>query len=186
MQFIAEVVGLSGNIASLLSFPLVAIPVAIFLALKQRGPAVKSWQRNSLAVLFTLGICAYSMDVADRFGLMAPIIAKLPLEEVYDKTFVNERVPLDGYSYNHCTFMNVSFVINGRRSGAINNSVLRGYAITSDNPDVTTAISALNILGMLKVPYLENGHVIQPYGNNPTFVPAIPPAPPTPSETKTK
>lgn len=59
---------------------------------------------------------------------------------VIGKTFQNERVPLDGYSYSRCTFYNVSFVYNGTTTLQFTNCTVKGFTVRSDNPAVEGAM----------------------------------------------
>jgi archaellum component FlaF (FlaF/FlaG flagellin family) len=59
---------------------------------------------------------------------------------VVGKTFLNEKVPLDGYSYTHCTFNNVTFTYNGTTTIQVSDSTIKGFTIKSDNPAVEGAI----------------------------------------------
>jgi hypothetical protein len=167
--FIADVLSLSGAIASVASLPLIVFPVIIYLALKKWEPKVPRWQNNTLIGFFVIGVGAYLTDIADRLGFVDEYIAKIPPKDIYDKVYTNERVPLNGFIYHHCTFTNVTFVINGIKSGGIEYSRMNAYAIATDNPVIETAISFLNGLGALRFPVKVNGKTIQPFGEGTTF-----------------
>jgi len=169
IAFVFETINLSGAIASILSFPLIVIPVALFLVVQKARPemSIQAWQKKVLISLFSLGICAYVVDVADRFGWLEKLQQQLPLTDVTDRTFNRERVLIDGHSYNHCVFLDVTFVVNGGRGEIKNSRIVAPYSIASDNPKINTAVSALNLFGMLKAGFMDrNGVVTPPYGDN--------------------
>jgi hypothetical protein len=65
-----KIIGLSGDIASIASFPLVMIPVAAFYIWKERGLEMSKKLKGTLGMLFLVGLIAYCIDVADRFGFL--------------------------------------------------------------------------------------------------------------------
>jgi hypothetical protein len=74
--------------------------------------------------------------------------ADAKLKEVKNKTFINERVPLDGHSYKDCIFTNVKFVYNGTSRTEITRSSFNGLIGTySDNPTVSSTIDMMKGLG---------------------------------------
>lgn len=98
MVYLLKLLNLSGVIASIASFPLVIVPVGIYLFIQHRGPEMRPWQKKALGVTFALGICAYAVDVADRFGHVDPLLAKLPPEIITDQTFINREGPVNRLS----------------------------------------------------------------------------------------
>lgn len=82
--------------------------------------------------------------------------------QVRGKTFRNERVLLDGFDYEGCTFENVTLVYNGG-AGRMHNNKVAGFIITSDVPEIHSAITLLFNLGLLKIPVMDDtGAVLQP------------------------
>jgi hypothetical protein len=170
VTYVLKILSLAGDIASVMSLPLRIVPAIIWIALGQWELKMKIWKKYILASVFTIGICAYIVDIADRFDYLKPLLPIPPVELVYDKTFINERVPLDGYMYNHCKFINVKFIINGTGKGGIENSEVGPYWVESDNSLIQSAFASLNQPGMLRVPVMDtSGKIIPPYGINPTF-----------------
>ncbi len=89
---------------------------------------------------------------------------------VSDKTFTRERVQLSGFSYRHCTFVAVTFVIDGSSgSEIIDDRVVAPFSVTADSDIVNYAIQRLNGLGGLRMPYVVNGKVVPPFGDNSQF-----------------
>jgi hypothetical protein len=166
-----EALNLAGTIASIMSLPLVVIPVLSFLALRKWGPEVKGWQKIALYGVFAFGICAYVLDVIDRIGWLDQWLAKLPLKEVTDQVFINQRVPISGYSYNHCKFINVTFLIENKHgmAGEIKNSEVGPYTISSDDWTIRSVFTTLNALGALKGPAIMDGKISPPFGPGTTF-----------------
>jgi hypothetical protein len=64
---------------------------------------------------------------------------------VINKTFTNEQVILDGHSYQHCTFTNVTFVYNGTTPFQFSNNNIYGLVnMKSDNPSVTATFELMD------------------------------------------
>jgi len=55
---------------------------------------------------------------------------------MWEKTFINERVPLDGHAYRHYRFENVTFVVNGEGHGALEYNEIGAFTVTSDREEV--------------------------------------------------
>ena len=70
---------------------------------------------------------------------------------VVNKAFRNEEVLLDGYSYDHCTFENVTFVYNGTTAPQMMFPTIRGsFNLRSDNVAVEGTLAMLKGFGMLQ------------------------------------
>ena len=70
-------------------------------------------------------------------GTLKTFIAKK--EQVHNKTFENQEVPLDGKAFTHCTFDNVTFVYKGQRTfyfDGATNKVSGRNIIKGDNPRI--------------------------------------------------
>lgn len=77
---------------------------------------------------------------------------------VVKKEFRNTEVILDGYSYEGCTFENVTFVYNGTTPPQLRYStIVRSVTLRSDNLAVTGAVSILKGLGMLPALNIDLG-----------------------------
>lgn len=70
---------------------------------------------------------------------------------VVGKAFRNERVILDGKSYSHCIFENVTFVYNGTTTIQFSNNKILGSAwYASDNPAVLGTLGWMRGFGLVK------------------------------------
>jgi len=89
---------------------------------------------------------------------------------VVGKTFRNEKVVLDGYSYSNCKFYNVTFVYNGTTSIQLSNNEIHGAWLASDNPAVIGSfilmLSFKSIIDQFKLE-LPTGNVWEPFKNEP-------------------
>lgn len=72
------------------------------------------------------------------------------LETIADQSFSNTTIVLDGHTYTHCKFENVTFQVNGGPFGFSNNYV-HGVHFTSTNQDINSSIEIFARLGLLKV-----------------------------------
>src|SRR5262249_48112704 len=90
---------------------------------------------------------------------------------VINKTFQNQDVMLDGYSYTHCIFINVTFVYNGTTPFQMTDSKATGnIRVRSDNPAVTGAfalIKAINLGPNDKITIDEQRNYIVPATRGP-------------------
>ena len=83
----------------------------------------------------------YKIDNWDKYS-KTPIIGK---------TYVNQRVLLDGNSYNNCTFTNVTLVYNGTAPFDLANNVFNGgIIISSDKPNIAALIITLKELNFFR------------------------------------
>lgn len=169
MNVFVEALNLAGGIGAVLSFPPLALVVILYLIFARKGEEMSSRKKLLIGILLVVGALAYAADLADRFGWTARLETLMPLVAVSDQAFVNERVILDGHSYNHCTFDNVKFVYNGGVF-ELKNSKIGSYWIASDDRKIDAAIGALNGLGALRFAVHDKaGNIIPPYGTNPSF-----------------
>lgn len=79
--------------------------------------------------------------------------------KVIGKKFSNQRVPIDGYHYEDCTFTNVTFVYNGKSGfGFKHNELNGGYIVDTDNPSINAAIALYKGLSVIRkdVPLLDS------------------------------
>jgi hypothetical protein len=137
------------------------------------GPAVvimaittySDWGRRLLAnnhwitvVLIIVMGGLISADIISRH----PSLLERSLTTVVNKTISNQVVPLDGYDYENCSFVNVTFEFNGGRFSFVNNSITGVYYKTA-NPDIEKGWFLLGKLGLLKIPMYDNsGKLIEP------------------------
>jgi hypothetical protein len=71
-----------------------------------------------------------------------------PKTQVFGKHFEDERVILDGTSYQRCTFKNVTFVYNGTGPVGFANNDVQGFGVSSENPAVISTVKLLYGLGL--------------------------------------
>lgn len=90
-----------------------------------------------------------------------------PLTPITGNYFKNERVPLDGFNYTRCTFENVTLVYNGGPFSMTYNTI-KGFVITSESPEITSAMKLLFDLGYIKFPGMNETGLLQP--SNPVEV----------------
>ena len=64
--------------------------------------------RTLIGLFTTFFLILFACYICVLQGWLQPSI-----KDVHDCLLVRERVPLDGYSYRHCTFRNVTFVMSG-------------------------------------------------------------------------
>ncbi len=81
---------------------------------------------------------------------------KTPLTPIQGKTYRNERVPLDGFHYIDCTFVNPTFVYKGEKPFRFRDSVIKGSA----NVDARTPPLQM-LLGLLRSGDALHPEVIQ-------------------------
>ena len=83
---------------------------------------------------------------------------------VTGKRFRNERVPLDGFSYTGCDFVNVTFVYNGTTPIQLSNNRISGFWVGSDNVAISGTWMLAAGLGLIRQDILLNmppGNIIQ-------------------------
>ena len=72
-------------------------------------------------------------------------------EVISGRTFINEKVVLDGFKYVNCTFRNVTFIYNGTTPAQMFGSEIVGGTVVESNSDVVEgAWMALYGLGWIK------------------------------------
>jgi hypothetical protein len=137
-----------------------------YFGVKPRGVTVLSFSTSTkiVAICMLLTWLGVAFDYYDRYRSLFPIWPKpySPIA-VVGKTFRNEKVPLDGYSYSNCVFDNVKLIYNGTTAAQINNSKVTGaLVISSDNMAVEGVMLLLGGIGYLK-PGVDLSHM--PPGN---------------------
>jgi hypothetical protein len=170
MPILLEALNLAGSLGAIFSWPPLLAFALAYMALRATGHNMQGKWRWLYALIVISGL-GYFLDLSDRFGWV-DFQKFVPLEEVHDQTFQNERVLLDGHAYYHCKFTNVTFVTNGGRGVLAYSTIIGGYGIATDNSKIEGALGALNGLGALRFP-LENprtGVVLPPYGANATVI----------------
>jgi hypothetical protein len=76
-----------------------------------------------------------------------------PKTPVLGQTFSNTRVPLDGYSYSQCKFVNVTFVFEGRKPFDLaGNTMVNPLFDFSAAPVARVAVDLLEKLGYIRAP----------------------------------
>ena len=89
---------------------------------------------------------------------------KATMTLVSGRTFINEVVPLDGFSYRDCTFINVKLKYNGTTPIDFGYDKFKGSTnITTDNPAIVQTFGWLGGIGFIppNIPILgPDGHPI--------------------------
>jgi len=66
------------------------------------------------------------------------------------KTFRNERVPLDGFSYVNCKFVNVTLVYNGEAPyDLVGNTFVGSRWIETESPSIEAFVTLLDTFGFI-------------------------------------
>ena len=117
------------------------------------GRRMGKMQRPIGIALLVIGTLIYVVDIADRLGGFDYIAANLPVTEVYGQTFVSEDVPLAGYGYHHCRFVNVTFVVtHSTRKSEFRDNIIEGKPIfTTDDPAALRIMRAATSLGLANI-----------------------------------
>ena len=117
--------------------------LALFFGLLQTWPQIKAWPMSNWRAIFFLvflflGVIFSAVQYAiPRFvptegsKETSQGWEQIQKKEVSNRTFRNERVPLDGYSYIGCTFENVIFEYKGEAPFSMRYNTIRGRRIVS-------------------------------------------------------
>ncbi len=120
-----------------------------------KGPTKKAGIALALAILSLCltGYSAYQQAFKNKFTWRN--IPKGQLTLVHDQTFISKEVPLDGMEYEHCKFINVTFVYNGTAEMAFHENEIYANPLSTstDNPAVFSTQIMLKGLGALKEPF---------------------------------
>jgi hypothetical protein len=157
-----DLINRASGVATLVSFPVTIL--ATIAAFSGWGKVMVTLKKSVIAFAAIALAVVWVADISVRAGLFTPAI-----HEIHDQVFHNVAVPLDGYGYYHCKFYNVTFVINGTGPVAFVDNDLYGYWVESDNSNVQRAILIMNGLGFIRFPIIENGKIVPPFGEKPTF-----------------
>ena len=117
--------------------------------------------------LFSIGVAcliftALAYDLFDRYGFSWSNITGHPNQYYHDQTFSDKVVDLDGNSYSHCVFSNVTFQWSGGPF-EFSNNVVYGAKFSSNNDYINRAFYFMTKLGLLKIPeYDPDGNPIAP------------------------
>ena len=92
-----------------------------------------------------------TVTVTEAYKFKWQSLSPNQLTTISHRKFINERVPLDGYRYEDCTFPNVTFVYNGTAAPAFEHNDISGRVMMdTDNNAVFSTGQILKGLGMLK------------------------------------
>jgi hypothetical protein len=72
------------------------------------------------------------------------------LKYVHGKHYVKEEVKLDGVHFDECTFDDVTLTYEGTDTGAFSRCRFNNIRIKTDSDPVSTTISLLKIMGIIK------------------------------------
>ncbi len=167
--------------------------LAVIAILSNWAQFLFNWRRNTAPVKARAHTGTRLAIFGNRWlyvALTIPVLAWLPyflqprIPEVNSKGktlvvthkyFRNEKVPLDGYRYEDCTFRNVTFVYNGTTTVQIVRAVLISpIGFHTDSSVVLGTIAALKGIGLIKpgIPLLkEHENIPFPNVEEPTFMP---------------
>ena len=98
MYFLIEALNFAGSLGAIVSWPPLLVVAILYLVFQARGREMTKPVRIFVYIALCVGTLGYMADLADRFGWTAAARNMLPLTKVYDRTFANERVILDGFS----------------------------------------------------------------------------------------
>ncbi len=129
------------------------IKILEYFGVKPQGVNTVSFFTSTRVVvvcmLLTWGAAAF--DYYDRHKSPFPIWPHpyAPIL-VIGKTFRNEEVPLDGYRYSNCVFINVKFVYNGTTAIGVTDSKFDGpFVLRSENAAVSGTVVLMKWSGYL-------------------------------------
>lgn len=111
-------------------------------------PVARYWPILTMALLTIAVYVAVIWDYHDRHR---PSWNNTELVQVWDKTFTDETVKLDGFEYIDCTFDNVTFDYEGNSPGRITRGAFAKHepgspmkvAVKSENPIVNQTLMIL-------------------------------------------
>ncbi len=171
MSVLLEALNLAGSIGAVVSWPPLLVIALVYMALRSGG-----YKWRWLYALLVVSFFGYATDLADRFGVISAIQRHMPLVDHHDCVIRNDRVVLDGASYEHCTFEHVTLVYDGGHFAFTHNNLMSPIVIASNDPRITAAIGLLNGLNLLKgLTVLDkNGRPIPP-GTQTVPAPTVPP-----------
>jgi len=146
-----------GSIASIGSFVLAAILAIVqnwAKIIKGDGPMLS----KIILILVIIGILGAGLSVYGVYKSRQKLLPQVSMEwkdmqkiSVVGKTFVNEKILLDGHSYNNCTFINPRLVYNGTAPFDITNSTFKGQLlIESEKPQIEAMLYALKELNFMR------------------------------------
>jgi hypothetical protein len=115
---------LAADLSTILSFPLVAVPILLIAGALHvaknppEGGIRAAWDRlayrKTVVVMLIIGLVAYGTDIADRiYNRQVDFDANAKLEQVFNRSYQNEIIHLDGKELINCTFDNVTFLYQG-------------------------------------------------------------------------
>jgi hypothetical protein len=84
------------------------------------------------------------------------------LTSVIGKSFKNQKVVLDGFSYSDCSFENITFEYSGGTFALTHNHISGGMLFSTKNEAIDAFIQLINAFGFLKIPVLGPQGVISP------------------------
>jgi hypothetical protein len=106
-----------------------------------------------LAMLIIAGIVFSSYNLYTHYNISIVHFHGNPnkLIEITNQKFSQEKVLLDGHSYQYCIFDKVTFVYNGTAGyGLAHNQVIEPIRISTDNDVVSATMSLLRGLNFIK------------------------------------
>jgi|HubBroStandDraft_6_1064221.scaffolds.fasta_scaffold690412_2 hypothetical protein len=107
-------------------------------------------------VLIAMAVLIAILDVAARTGWLNP-----GLQAVYDKTYTNQVVDIDGHDFNRCIFDNVTIRYNGG-AYVFRQSRFNGVRFETPNTTIANSIGLLKTLGFLEPNFAESWKHLPP------------------------
>jgi hypothetical protein len=139
---IAGILCLPATIASLPGF-------AMMFSVKAR--AFITERRYIPYILVLIVVAIWAIDASSRLGAFKPSYV-----DVYNRTFSNETVKLDGHKFFNCTFINVMFLWEGRDYGIFQSRFVGRVGLKTSNRTIYYTSELLRNLNMMK-------ETIEPY-----------------------
>jgi hypothetical protein len=106
--------------------------------------------------IIAIAVLVAILDVAARSGWLSP-----GLQEVYDKTYTNQIVDIDGHDFNRCEFNNVTLRYSGG-AYVFRQSHFNGIRFETPNTTIANSIGLLKTLGLLDPHFAESWKFFPP------------------------
>jgi uncharacterized protein (UPF0333 family) len=151
----------AGAWATFISAPYAVVVSILFYVKSLREPILRTKVLPSIIVLVAITVAA--IDVIAHTNILAPKDPRAALTQHYHQSYNRERVVIDGSSFIQCTFQDVTLVYNGGLTN-MDSDIFNRVTFTSDKLEVVAVIAMLAQLDFLKVPFINNGIVINGTG----------------------
>lgn len=114
-----------------------------------------------LVAVIGLGTCVGSLSL---IVLLKSLLADntRQTQNIYSKSFVNEKVILDGFIYHECNFTNVTFVWNGGAGGILHCTVSGHKRLETFHTTAVATIDILKGMGFLEKEFSDSWKHLPP------------------------